>query len=100
MILDGNLARKTVTLIGFVYEIEEGNWVTGIGISTGDEAYIVEKNPMEEALGKEVETDVQVTGYISRGPDGQNRIQVTGYEVLQDEYQPDSYKDLVDDKNQ
>ena len=98
--LDGNLARKEVTLIGFVYEIEEGTWTTGIGISTGDEAYIVEKNPMGEALRKEVENDVQVTGYTSTGPDGKNRILVTGYEVLQDEYQADSYQDLVDDENQ
>lgn len=97
--LDGDLARKAATLIGFVYEIEEGNWIKGTGISTGEEAYIVEKNPMGEALSQEVENDVQVTGYISTGPDGQNRILVTGYEVLQDEYQPDSYKDLVDDEN-
>jgi len=94
--LDNNLARKEVTLIGFVYEIEDRSWVKGVGISTGDEAFIVEMNPMGEALSKEIENDVQVTGTISKGPDGQNRILVTGYEVLQDEYQPDSYKDLED----
>lgn len=95
--LDDTLVRKEDTIVGFVYEIEEGRWVTGIGISTGDEAYTVEKNALGEALGKEVENDVRVTGYISKGPDGQNRIQVTGYEVLRDEYQPDSYADLEDD---
>ena len=95
--LDDMLVRKEITLIGFVYEIEEGSWVTGVGISTGDESYIVQMNAIGEALGKEVENDVRVTGYISKGPDDQNRIQVTGYEVLQDEYQPDSYADLEDD---
>ena len=97
--LDDNLARKEVTLIGFVYEIEEGPWVTGIGISTGDEAYIVEKKPMGQELSKEVENDVQITGHISKGPDGKNRILISGYEVLKEEYQPDSYKDLVGDEN-
>ena len=98
--LDNNLIREEVTLIGFVYEIEEGRWVTGIGISTGDESYIVEKNQMGEALSKEVENDVRVTGYVTKGPDGQNRILITGYEILQDEYQADSYKDLLDEEMQ
>ncbi|MBW2443225.1 MAG: hypothetical protein JRH12_22325 [Deltaproteobacteria bacterium] len=98
--LDNNLIREEVTLIGFVYEIEEGRWVTGIGISTGDESYIVEKNQMGEALSKEVENDVRVSGYISKGLDGQNRILVTAYEVLADEFNPDTYNDLLDEEMQ
>ena len=73
------------TLIGFVYEIEERGWVKGIGISTGDEEYIVESNEWTDKLSKEVENDVRVRGSVSRGPDGKNRILVTGYEVLCDE---------------
>jgi hypothetical protein len=95
--LDDNLARKEVTLIGFVYEIEDGSWIKGVGISTGYESYIVEMNQMGEALIKETENDVRVSGYISKGPDCQNRILVTDYKVLKDEFNTDSYNDLVDD---
>lgn len=98
--LDDNLVRKEITLVGFVYEIEDGGWIKGIGISTGYESYIVEMNQMGEVLSKETENDVRVTGYISKGPDGQNRILVTGYEVLADEFNPDSYIDLIEDEQQ
>jgi hypothetical protein len=98
--LDDMSVREEVTLIGFVYEIEDRSWVTGIGISTGDEAYIVEMNPVGEALSKEVENDVRVSGYISKGLDGQNRIVVTAYEVLADEFNPDTYSDLLDEEMQ
>ena len=98
--LEDNLVRKEVTLIGFIYEIEDRSWTKGIGISTGYESYIVEMNQMGEALSKEAENDVRVTGYISTGLDGQNRISVTAYEVLTDEFNPDSYNDLVEDGRQ
>jgi hypothetical protein len=70
------------TLVGFVFEIEERGWVEGIGISTGEEEYIVETNEWTDKLSKEVENDVRVTGHVSRGADGKNRILVTGYEIL------------------
>ena len=90
-----NTAEKEVTLIGFVYEIEERGWVKGIGISTGDEDYEVESNEWREKLAKEIENDVRVTGFVSQGPNGNNRILVTGYQVMQEEddfrrdYEPD-----------
>jgi len=80
-----NTVEKAETLIGFVYEIEDKGWVKGIAISTGDEAYVVEANEWVEKLGKEIENDVRVTGFVSRDPKGKNRILVTGYEVLHDE---------------
>ena len=80
-----NTAEKEETLIGFVYEIEDRGWVKGIAISTGDEEYVVEANEWVEKLGKEIENDVRVTGYVSRDPKGKNRILVTGYEVIHDE---------------
>ena len=96
--LDDNLARKEVTLIGFVYEYDERSWEKGVGISTGDEAYIVEMNQLGEALWKETDNDVRVTGYLSQGPDGQNRILVTGYEVLPSDFEPDRYTDLDEEE--
>ena len=80
-----NRVGNEETLIGFVYEIEERGWVKGIGISTGDESYVVEANEWADKLQKEVENDVRVTGYVSRNPDGTNSIRVTGYAVLPDE---------------
>ena len=73
------------TLIGFVYEIEERGWVKGIGVSTGDEDYVIETNEWTDKLKKEVENNVRVTGCVNRDPDGKNRIMVTGYEILPDE---------------
>ena len=86
-----NIDDREITLVGFVYEIEERGWVKGIGISTGDEAYIVEMNEVGEKLRKEIENDVQVTGIVTRDSDGKNRILVTGYEVLhlEDSYNAD-----------
>ena len=92
-----NAVENEVTLIGFVYEIEERGWVKGIAISTGDEDYVVETNEWLEKLGKEVENDVRVTGFVSRDAQGKNRILVTGYEVLHDEDDYRSNYSLDDD---
>jgi hypothetical protein len=92
-----NTAEKEVTLIGFVYEIEEKGWVKGIAISTGDENYVVETNEWTEKLEKEIENDVRVTGFVSRDPNGKNRILVTGYEVLYDENEYRTNYNLDDD---
>ena len=93
-----NPAEKEETLIGFVHEIEDKGWVRGIGISTGDEDYVVETNEWTEKLVKEIENDVRVTGYVYRDPKGQNRILVTGYEVLYDENDCRSDYNLDDDE--
>jgi uncharacterized membrane protein YcgQ (UPF0703/DUF1980 family) len=93
-----NSAGKEETLIGFVYEIEEKGWVKGIAISTGDENYVVETNEWIEKLGKEIENDVRVTGFVSRDPKGKNRILVTGYEVLHDENDYRTNYNLDDDE--
>ena len=95
--LDDHFAQKEDTLIGFVYEIEEGGRFKGIAISTGDIDYFVEMNEQGERLCKEIENDVRVSGYITRYQDVKNRILVTGYEVLQEEFEPGNYNDLYDD---
>jgi len=82
-----NDTEKEVTLIGFVYEMEDKGWVKGIAISTGDEDYVVDPNEWIEKLGKEIENDVRVTGFVTRDPNGKNRIHVTGFVVLHDDYQ-------------
>jgi uncharacterized membrane protein YcgQ (UPF0703/DUF1980 family) len=93
-----NTAEKEETLIGFVHEIEDKGWVRGIAISTGDEDYVVETNEWIEKLGKEIENDVRVTGFVRRDPMGKNRILVTGYEVLHDENDYRSNYDMDDDE--
>ena len=92
--IDDNSVGKEVVLTGFVYEIQEGNWAKGVAISTGDEDYLVEMNEEGEKLCKEIENDVRVTGFVTEGQDGKNRILVTDYDVLTDEFETDSYNDL------
>ena len=84
MIIDST-AQKKVTLVGFVYEIEERGWAKGIAICTGFEDYVVETDEWIEKLRKEIENDVQVTGFVRQDPNGKNRIVVTGYQVLHDQ---------------
>ena len=79
---DINSKEKEVSLTGFVYEIEENRMVKGIGISTGDEDYIVEMNEWGEKLCREIENDINVTGIVTRDPSGKRHIRVTGYELL------------------
>ena len=74
--------EKQVTLVGFVYEIEERGWVKGIAISTGDDDYFIEMNEMGEKLLNEVENDIEVTGIVTIAPEGDKRILVTDYKVL------------------
>ena len=96
--LDDNIVRKEVVLDGFVYEVKEGGWSGGIAISTGDEDYLVEMNEQSQLLSKEIENDVRVKGFVTRFPDGRNRIQVTGFEVLQEAFETDSYRDLYEEE--
>jgi hypothetical protein len=77
-----NNVEKQVSLTGFVYEVIENRIIKGIGISTGDEYYVVEMNEWGEKLSREIENDVQVTGIVTRDPTGKNHILVTGYELL------------------
>jgi len=93
-----DIAEKEETLIGFVYEIEEKGWVKGIAICTGDEDYEVETNEWHEKLSKKIENDVRVTGFVSRIAEGNNRILVTGYEVLHDGDDYRSIYNLDDDE--
>ena len=93
-----NTAEKEITLVGFIYEIEEKGWVKGIALCTGDEDYVVETNEWIEKLSKEIENDVRVTGFVNRDSNGKNRIRVTGYEVLRDADEYRSNYDLDDDE--
>ena len=96
--IDNNFNRKEVILSGFVYEIQEGSWTKGVAISTGDEDYLVEMNEQGERLYKEIENDVRVSGYVTEGRDVKNWILVTGYEVLPEAFERDSYSDLYDNE--
>ena len=73
---------KVTSLIGFVYEIEEKGWVRGLGISTGDDDYLIEMNDLGEKLRNEIETDIEATGRITIDPHGKKRITVTDYKIL------------------
>ena len=89
--LDDNSAEKEIKLIGFVYEIEDRGIVKGVAISTGDEDYIVEMDEWGNKLRQEIENDVEVTGIVTKNPDGKNHIFITGYQVLPEEFEPGNY---------
>ncbi|UCF93321.1 MAG: hypothetical protein JSW39_03935 [Desulfobacterales bacterium] len=93
--MDAKLEEQEVTLVGFVYELEERGEVRGVAISTGEEDYLVEMNEQGKKLLKEIENDVEVTGIVTKGANGKNRITVKGFEVLHLE---DAYNDNYDSK--
>jgi hypothetical protein len=102
---------KEVTITGFVAadEWDERDNVIAIAISTEDEDYRVELNKLGEELFDFMDEDVEVTGTIREDKDGTKYINVTNYEVLEDqEYEEeegfsgdDDYDDpdLDDDEN-
>lgn len=72
---------KEITIVGVVEEYEEEGGI-GLIIATDDEDYVVEHNKQSKMLYREVDSDVEVTGYVSKNSDGTKRITVTSFEVL------------------
>jgi hypothetical protein len=83
---------KEITIVGVVEEYEEEGGI-GLIIATDDEDYVVEHNKQSKRLSQEVDTDVEVTGYVTKDSDGTKRITVTRFEVLDFDDDDDEYDD-------
>ena len=93
---------KEITIVGVVEEYEEEGGI-GLIIATDDEDYVVEHNKQSKMLSREVDSDVEVTGYVSKNSDGTKRITVTSFEVLDfddDDDDDDERYDYDDDDDE
>jgi hypothetical protein len=75
--------HKEIMIIGIVREIEDKRKSFRIGITTGNEIYVVKANEEGKNLLYEVGNKVEATGFITKTKDGLRRIDVTGYEVYE-----------------
>jgi len=87
---------KEITIVGVVEEYEEEGGI-GLIIATDDDDYVVEHNKQSKMLSREVDSDVEVTGYVTKNSDGTKRITVTGFEVLDFDDDDDEPYDDDDD---
>ena len=89
---------KEMTIVGVVEEYEEEGGI-GLIIATDDEDYVVEHNKQSKMLSREVDSDVEVTGYVSKNSNGTKRITVTSFDVLDfDDDDDEPYDDDDDEK--
>lgn len=88
--------QKQVFLIGFVKEIEVRGWGKGIAVSTGVDGYVIEVNEVGDKLRNEVENDIEVTGIVTKEPDGKKRILATDFMAL---YKAGEYNLIYDEYN-
>jgi hypothetical protein len=89
---------KEITIVGVVEEYEEEGGI-GLIIATDDEDYVVEHNKQSKMLSREVDSDVEVTGYVSKNSNGTKRITVTSFDVLDfDDDDDEPYDDDDDEK--
>jgi len=87
---------KEMTIVGVVEEYEEEGGI-GLIIATDDDDYMVEHNKQSKMLSREVDSDVEVTGYVTKSSDGTKRITVTSFEVLDFDDDDDEPYDDDDD---
>jgi hypothetical protein len=88
-------SNKEITIIGIVREIEDNGKSYRVGITTGNEIYVVKLNEEGNNLLYEVGNKVEATGIISRTKDGLRQIDVIGYEVY--EMDEDDLEEFGDD---
>lgn len=56
--------------------------MSAVSIETHDDMYAIEPNSLGEDLFNELDSEVEVTGFLEKDRDGTERITVTSYEVL------------------
>jgi len=85
--------NRQVTIVGYVDPIDEDNHDAGIIISTNDnEEYLVDLNKQGWKLLDLIGEEVKVQGAVTQTEDGENRISVTKFEVL--DYKETNEEDL------
>lgn len=75
-----------ITITGYVTPTD-WDWndaASAVSIETHDEMYAVEPDRLGEGLLSELDSEVEVTGFVREDRNGTKRILVTSYEVLTD----------------
>jgi hypothetical protein len=101
----GKSAKQETTIYGTVNSIEDDKKkkTISIMISTDEKDYIVESNRMGNELTDYLGEEVEVTGILTKGKDGEDRISITKYEILDyddedEDYDDNEYYDDEDDE--
>jgi hypothetical protein len=77
-------SSEETTITGYVIPTD-WDWndeVCAVSIETHDDMYAIEPNSLGEELFNELDSEVEVTGFLEKDRDGTERITVTSYEVL------------------
>ena len=77
-------SSEEITITGYVTPTD-WDWndnVNAISIETHDDMYGIEANSLGEELLGELDSEVEVTGFLEKDRDGTERMIVTSYEVL------------------
>jgi hypothetical protein len=77
-------SSEEITITGYVTPTD-WDWdddVSAVSIETHDDMYAIEPNRLGEELFSELESEVEVKGFLEKDRDGTERINVTSYEVL------------------
>lgn len=93
-------SSEEITITGYVTPTD-WDWddaVSGVSIETHDDEYMVDPNRLGEELFSELDSEVEVTGFLEKGRDGTKRITVTSYDVLTEagDREEDNYGDDED----
>jgi hypothetical protein len=89
---------KEFTIRGYIevdYSVGDEN-VTGIKIVADDDEYTVEMDGFGEELLLFLDEEIEVTGIISEEKDGNKYIKITGYDILAEESEDESFFDYDD----
>jgi len=82
-------SQKEITITGFVDELDfDQNDLVGVQISTQEQQYLVEYNSMGRKLLYLIGEEVAATGVASQDDDGNRRIRISDFRVL--EYEDDT----------
>ena len=92
MMKQGRTAKEKITIIGFVDPLDDDDDNSGVMISTENEEYVIQMDPIGEKLLNMIDEEVQVTGQLSIAEDGTKSIAVTHFE-----YAPYDGEDEDDD---
>jgi hypothetical protein len=83
MRIENKETEKEIIVVGVVREIKGYGKQYRVGISAGNDLYVVKPNEEAQNLLYEVGNKVEATGLFSRTKDIRRRIEVTGYEVYE-----------------
>jgi hypothetical protein len=77
-------SSEEITINGYVTptDWEWNDDVCAVSLETYDDIYAIEPNSLGKELFSELDSEVQVTGFLEKDRDGTKRITVTSYEVL------------------